>query len=386
MKVNKELENNGTVVIIHHNDRDGVLAASCVYLYIDSLPGLYKIRFISANYTKPIKDMVNDLNVSKEDINQIWVVDYSISNEKGAQGLIELNGICEGNLHWIDHHYSSLKYIADTNELCRKVLSEINGLRVNGISGCALTWIYTTYLKFMNDVSYSDKTELANRILTMVATEPDIYSAYYALKNISNTMNAVSPNIAKDLLEKLYAPELIIYAHRYDIWNIDRNVLLFSYGEHNYNPTDSNILDLLDMRRPGGSITKYIEDGKIIEDYINTQNKQYIDRYGFECMIDFIDMSKRGHRDQTTYSVFAMNTTNRTSLTFGDNMSRYDICIPFIFDGSKYTYSMYTNKNNINCAELCTILGGGGHPKAAGFSSEDLLVGKNKTFTIRKLN
>ena len=221
--------------------------------------------------------MVNDLNVSKEDINQIWVVDYSISNEKGAQGLIELNGICEGNLHWIDHHYSSLKYIADTNELCRKVLSEINGLRVNGISGCALTWIYTTYLKFMNDVSYSDKTELANRILTMVATEPDIYSAYYALKNISNTMNAVSPNIAKDLLEKLYAPELIIYAHRYDIWNIDRNVLLFSYGEHNYNPTDSNILDLLDMRRPGGSITKYIEDGKIIEDYI-------LDRYRLEIL------------------------------------------------------------------------------------------------------
>lgn len=386
MKVNKELENNGTVVIIHHNDRDGVLAASCVYLYIDSLPDLYKIRFISANYTKPIKDMVNDLDVSKEDINQIWVVDYSISNEKDAQGLIELNGICEGNLHWIDHHYSSLKYIADTNELCSKVLSEINGLRVNGISGCALTWIYTTYLKFMNDVSYSDKTELANRILTMVATEPDIYSAYYALKNISNTMNAVSPNVAKDLLEKLYAPELIIYAHRYDIWNIDRNVLLFSYGEHNYNPTDSNILDLLDMRGSGGSIMKYIEDGKIIEDYINTQNKQYIDRYGFECTIDFIDMSKRGHRDQTTYSVFAMNTTNRTSLTFGDNMSRYDICIPFIFDGSKYTYSMYTDKDNINCAELCTILGGGGHPKAAGFSSEDLLVGKNKTFTIRKLN
>ena len=297
MKVNKELENNGTVVIIHHNDRDGVLAASCVYLYIDSLPDLYKIRFISANYTKPIKDMVNDLDVSKEDINQIWVVDYSISNEKDAQGLIELNGICEGNLHWIDHHYSSLKYIADTNELCRKVLSEINGLRVNGISGCALTWIYTTYLKFMNDVSYSDKTELANRILTMVATEPDIYSAYYALKNISNTMNAVSPNVAKDLLEKLYAPELIIYAHRYDIWNIDRNVLLFSYGEHNYNPTDSNILDLLDMRGSGGSIMKYIEDGKIIEDYINTQNKQYIDRYGFECTIDFIDMSKRGHRE-----------------------------------------------------------------------------------------
>lgn len=178
MKVNKELENNGTVVIIHHNDRDGVLAASCVYLYIDSLPGLYKIRFISANYTKPIKDMVNDLDVSKEDINQIWVVDYSISSEKDAQGILELNGICEGNLHWIDHHYNSLKYIADTNELCSKVLSEINGLRVNGISGCALTWIYTTYLKFMNDVSYSDKTELANRILTMVATEPDIYIAH----------------------------------------------------------------------------------------------------------------------------------------------------------------------------------------------------------------
>ena len=199
-------------------------------------------------------------------------------------------------------------------------------------------------------------------------------------------MNAVSPNVAKDLLEKLYAPEIIIYAHRYDIHDLNRDVLLFSYGEHNYNPTDSNVLDLLDMRRSGGSIMKYIDDRKITEDYINTRNEQDTGEYGFECTLDFIDMSERGKRDTTTYSVFAMNTTNRTSLTFGDNMSRYDICIPFIFDGSKYTYSMYTDKNNINCAELCTILGGGGHPKAAGFSSEDLLVEKNKTFTIRKLN
>ena len=45
----------------------------------------------------------------------------------------------------------------------------------------------------------------------------------------------------------------------------------------------------------------------------------------------------------------------------------FDIMITYVFDGEKYTVSLYTTKKDVNVAVIAKKYGGGGHPQAAGF-------------------
>jgi len=46
--------------------------------------------------------------------------------------------------------------------------------------------------------------------------------------------------------------------------------------------------------------------------------------------------------------------------------------MPFQFDGKKWTISLYTTKDEIDCSVIAKSNGGGGHKKAAGFQVEDI--------------
>lgn len=75
--------------------------------------------------------------------------------------------------------------------------------------------------------------------------------------------------------------------------------------------------------------------------------------YGFEVELD-------GHRG------FATNIYGFGSNGFGPElMERYDFCSACIFDGKRWTVSLYSEK--IDVGEICKKLGGGGHRGAAGF-------------------
>jgi len=52
--------------------------------------------------------------------------------------------------------------------------------------------------------------------------------------------------------------------------------------------------------------------------------------------------------------------------------SDYDIMMPFVFDGSKWTVSLYTKKKEIDVSEIAKRYGGGGHRQASGFQCEKL--------------
>ena len=51
-------------------------------------------------------------------------------------------------------------------------------------------------------------------------------------------------------------------------------------------------------------------------------------------------------------------------------MNKYDICMPFYYNGKKHawSHSLYTNKDDVDCSYIAKALGGGGHQKAAGFT------------------
>jgi nanoRNase/pAp phosphatase (c-di-AMP/oligoRNAs hydrolase) len=50
----------------------------------------------------------------------------------------------------------------------------------------------------------------------------------------------------------------------------------------------------------------------------------------------------------------------------------YDIMMPFVFDGKRWTVSLYTKKKDIDVSELAKKHGGGGHRQAAGFQCDQL--------------
>lgn len=46
--------------------------------------------------------------------------------------------------------------------------------------------------------------------------------------------------------------------------------------------------------------------------------------------------------------------------------NKYDMMMPFVFDGKQWTFSMYTTKD-IDLSVIAKSMGGGGHMRACGF-------------------
>lgn len=58
---------------------------------------------------------------------------------------------------------------------------------------------------------------------------------------------------------------------------------------------------------------------------------------------------------------------------FGDKVNEYDAVIPFYYNNGKWTYSMFTTKDNVDCESTARSYGGGGHLKAAGWVTDELI-------------
>lgn len=319
---------NNTTLILHHDDNDGKAAAAIIMQdIIESGTGDYKL--IECDYTKTLEEYINsvkDWANSKE----VYILDYSISNDTDAQYLTKIYATLGPRLIWIDHHKTSLEML---NSPSYSGLKYITGPRINGISGCALTWIY-------KHVDAED-------------TNP-VYVEF--LNRYNNTQQVVQSDCALTILQDLKCPTVLQFIHRYDIWDTNDLVISFHYGFGDKSPeeirqiiageTDINIINIQNI-------------GFCIRSNIKEENKKEVYNHSFE-----VDVNYR----EATYKALALNTNRFTSLTFDDTINEYDLVIPFLFDGEHWRYSMYTVKDNVDVSVLCKALGGGGHVKASGFS------------------
>lgn len=64
-----------------------------------------------------------------------------------------------------------------------------------------------------------------------------------------------------------------------------------------------------------------------------------------------------------------------SSNDFNSVEGEYDLYIGFSFNGESWTYSIRSNKDSVDCSEIASNYGGGGHKGAAGFRSKELLLG-----------
>jgi uncharacterized protein len=72
------------------------------------------------------------------------------------------------------------------------------------------------------------------------------------------------------------------------------------------------------------------------------------------------------------YKAIACNAGNVSSQMFDTVTEDYDIMMPFVFDGKRWSVSIYTKKKDIDVSELAKKYGGGGHKQAAGFQCDAL--------------
>ena len=325
------------ILCLHHNDRDGYMAASCVVLkHRDNMP----VYTRAVDYKEPLSETYREEQYEEADL--IYLVDYSISTKEN----IDFAYKYRDKIVWIDHHASSLRTLEKEPEL-----RQLAGYRCVGLSGALLAWIW-----YKEDV------------LSM-------YLTYYVHHHDELTDDEVT-----ELIKALNPPALILYTHLYDTWHIDGRVINFNFG--NFSFDDTHICAYNIEHYDEEEIEAIIENGEIIHEYVVSENQGIITEYGTEITILYGTIQ---------YSCIAVNMHRPNSLKFGRYADRYDILMPFYWNGTGFTYSLYKGMlsdktKDLDLSKIAESFGGGGHPNAAGFTisnpEEYILPKKGQVITV----
>jgi len=236
---------------------------------------------------------------------RVYFVDYSFKKDTVWQ----LTQILKktSDVIWIDHHTSSFNL-----EKEMLWLKEIKGLRQEGISGAALTYLYLYQCDF------------------------------------------------EDL------PYYIALVSDYDCWiyNYDPDTTYFKLGIETFyhDATDLIWRDLYedrDSKYDKSLVNLIMSKGSTIKSYIDQDNNYYRNHFAYESEI-------------TGHKCLVVNR-NSNNWIFGDKYSEYPLVMVWVFDGSKYSYSIFSSNKDVDCSKIAESYGGGGHSGAAGFSSDKLL-------------
>ena len=335
----------------HHNDMDGKTAANEVYKYFERnhIPAVSEM-FIQRGY---------DEHFNPRDYEGKWVYIVDLSFTKTS--IEKLFAICEGanKVTWIDHHSSSLKCIEDP-EILKKLLNytNLNFIVNNNACGALLTHMYFRGVfgnfksQYIPDFDFHYDT--AGRI---IIDDPDGGG------------------------NRLAIPMYLKHVDEWDRWVYGENQIpvFFNFGSdnHNTNLFAYPVKNANDKVYNSGFwtalenstfVNQLIKEGEIIKKYVDTQAARNTEHDGYECKIG-------GHK------AFVLNSSGN-SMMAGDKINKYDLICLWHYDGklNKYKYSLYSENEGVNCAEIATSIepSGGGHRGAAGFSLDKLIFKSDK--------
>lgn len=313
------------IYVYHHNDHDGIVAAGILYKRYRNPVNKHKIIFNMIDYNT----LLNFDHIDFEKGDKVFFLDYSFSNKDNIEEFKKLlrRRIHDNDVVWIDHHKTSIG--GELNDLYR-----IPGIRRIGLCGAAWTYLYLYFEEFRN-------IDLESR--------DEIPVKFHRSDKI---------------------PTFLKYIDDYDCWkHMYPATNDFHYGLTISHPTDEIIDILLSTSEVVSSmVSKYnadiIKQGEAIQKFLKFENKEYhVDMYGFEYTLP---------EEHGGYKVFCLNRKGN-SLMFGNKINEYDAVIPFFYNGERWTYSMYSIKDNIDCSEVAKTYGGGGHKGAAGWTSDKLI-------------
>lgn len=164
-------------------------------------------------------------------------------------------------------------------------------------------------------------------------------------------------------------PAAVYYLGRYDVWDHeDPNTLPFQYGMRKFSNTAPDNHDLwwqlLDCNT---SVDRIINDGKLFLSYEENQNAKFCKAYAFETELN-------GNRAVCANRGF----TNSKVFDSVYDPEKHELMITFVRlkpPAGKWTVSLYSTRQDVDCGEIAKSFGGGGHKGAAGFQCEQLPFG-----------
>lgn len=214
------------------------------------------------------------------------------------------------NVTWIDHHITAIEKYKDFEY-------DIRGVRYDGVAACMLTYCY---LNHMTDGGHGE------------------------IKPFEIEMSYKAP----------FYTELIA---DWDVWTFDFGNLTKAFITA-FNAEDTHPLGDFWSKVDYDFTQHLIGKGFIMLEYRDGYMKDYT-KLGFEVEFE-------------GYRCFAMNIGHANSEFFKSiDDGSYDIFMPFVFDGSDWTLSMYS-KGDVDVSEIAKKYGGGGHKNAAGFHCDEL--------------
>lgn len=146
----------------------------------------------------------------------------------------------------------------------------------------------------------------------------------------------------------------------YDTWQFkfrETRVLHLGLQTVETNPENRNWEEWLDDCESDWGVEVYslIDDGAAVKKFLDIKHEEKIQSTGFYAKFE---------------GLRAVCINERTNSDMFDSVDpdTYDVMIPFVFDGRKYSFSVYSKRPEVDCAKLAEKYGGGGHKGAAGFS------------------
>jgi single-stranded DNA-specific DHH superfamily exonuclease len=317
--------------IIHHNDPDGKLSAFFAWAWSQGQENK-EVKFHSVNYDMPVPS-----DIKPDDL--VIIVDFSFPPGVMKELLNSRRGM---RLIWIDHHHTSLEAMEKAS------LTDIRGLRKNGFAGCELSYAY-----FIQGIENPDSIYPVGfpKWVSLVGTW-DTWR--HEAGDYTEEMKREVVEFMSGLMGKQQEP-----GDPYSIWM--RLWLL----------TD------ITLRKPEPTIftnpfiTEAIEqiryEGKIIESYMSRAAKTAMEN------------AWKGvwNVDNEYYTVICRNGGSRGSMSFGEDINKYDLCVAYWHKEDHFVVSIYTTNANIDCGKLCSTVEwngkrGGGHKGTAGFTCKEL--------------
>ena len=324
------------MVIFYHSDDDGKCAGYWAGKLNKRKTGIkdHVTTYIKINYG----DAIPWDKIAKNEL--VYIVDFSFEPKDMDKLLIITN-----NVVWIDHHITAIdKY----KEYPRK----IDGIRVNGVAGCLLTYFYLT-------------------CMVSAHTGEEVKDAEYWSRDFQDSKTAQSDLIHHMSLLGQTVPFATRLIADWDVWKfelVDTKAFHTGFSAIPHEPTDFYWDWVHDPQTGDALCAKVIESGKVSLCYRQNWLKDYCKTCGFDAEFVIDELSQ--------LRCYAINIGMISSDDFMIDTSNYDVLIGFHFDGSSYKYSLRAARPDVDVSAIAKQFGGGGHKAAAGFASEELQIRK----------
>lgn len=185
-------------------------------------------------------------------------------------------------------------------------------------------------------------------------------------KDVVIDMNRCGAKIVFDIFKDTYINKYVIdLVDDYDRWiHKYPESMWFNIGStmNNTHPTSDIWID---------SPNKIINNGKLIKEYNDAKNSNIVKNNAYTIVIN-------------NHECIVLNTPERSSQVFAEFFNEYKFAIVWSFNGNNFTYSIYSNLEDIDCSQIANYFNpkGGGHKGAAGFISDKLLFTRGSRFVI----